>query len=157
MRYAVLINDLVETTILLDPEHVDAYDQAIEGTLVLIDNRPDVDTGWSYVGGEWVAPTPSVIQSQRLVPISHWLLRLTNDEVKAFNKLNVQRKTLLIDADAFEDPALQWLVYWDIFMTHFERLTNEIDLSHPSTIQGLQMFAALAGINEDRLDELLLP
>lgn len=159
MDYFILFHGVVDTTTTILPEHLADFDLGPGYTLVEITTElreQGVTMGWRLDGTTWSPPVSTSPQAD-LVSLAHWFLRLSNDEVKAFNKLNVQRKTLLTTAEAFDDPQLQWLVYWDIFMTHFERLTNDIDLTHPSTIQGLQIFAALVGMTEERLDELLLP
>lgn len=102
-----------------------------------------------------VPPIAAVSATKALMPVSFWMLRLTNDEMKAFKKLDLQQKALTVED--YDDPLKEGIVQWSVFMEHFNRLTTEIDLNHITTRQGLNLFGWLAGIDSVRIEELLSP
>ena len=150
MRYAIIKDGVVENVIAWDGEA--AYDPGEGFEAVRTD---DAQIGWTYDGEAFTPPVPAPSEAKALMPVSFWLLRLSVDEMKDFKKLDLQQKALTVDD--YDDPAKEGIVSWAVFMEHFNRLTNEIDLAHPLVQQGVGLFGILAGLSQERVGELLTP
>ena len=144
-RTAIITGKVVDNVILT------AEDWAAPDDVTAVECGPEVAPGWTYDNDTFSPPAPPA--KTGLMPVAIWFLRLTVEEVAKFNLLETQVRALT-PAD-YEDPAKLGLVQWGVFLTHFHRLTNDIDLTHPLVVQGIGLFAQLIGMADERKAEVL--